>query len=76
MIKADEDDWSSVENAFRGEMVSVKNELAAYESLYGLVIARMQADKAQVLPFFVLCFVLTMTVCTCLCRKSAGSSER
>lgn len=48
VIKTEEDDWEFVENAFNGKMVSVKNELAAYESLYGLVVGRMQADKAQV----------------------------
>ena len=52
VIKADEEDWPNIENAFHGKLVSVKNELAAYESLYGLVVGRMTVEKAQVLLFF------------------------
>jgi hypothetical protein len=47
VIKTVEDEWGDIENAFKGEIISVKNEFATYESLHGLVVGRMQADRAQ-----------------------------
>lgn len=67
VIKADEADWANIENAFRGEIISVKNELAAYESLYGLIIARMQTDLAQVCQGVIVFFnLLSCLISLCI----------
>lgn len=48
VIQCADDEIPQVENAFYGRMISVRNEMASYESLLKLIIARMDVTKAQV----------------------------
>jgi hypothetical protein len=47
VIQADSADLSALANAFRGEMVSYRNEVASYVSLRELLLSRMHADGAE-----------------------------
>lgn len=49
VIQCDEEELSSglVENTFRGEIITVRNEIATYTSLRNLVMARMKTEEAE-----------------------------
>jgi hypothetical protein len=51
IIAMNEEEMQFCENAFAGELISVRNELAAYNSLLNLIISRMQVDTAEVRSF-------------------------
>eukprot|EP01034_Spumella_vulgaris_P022114 gene22114-28215_t len=44
---SDEEEMKSIQNAFTGRMVSVRNEIASYVSLSNLIMARMKLDTAM-----------------------------
>ena len=48
VIQSDEIDLPQVNNAFKGKMISVRNEMASYVSLRGLLVNRMKAEGAEV----------------------------
>lgn len=48
VIQANQDELPRIANAFRGEMISVRNELSTYNALRELVVVRMNPSKAQV----------------------------
>lgn len=49
VIQADENDMLTIQNAFKGKMVSVRNELATYVSLRNLILARLKPELAEVI---------------------------
>jgi hypothetical protein len=52
VIQANEEELANVENAYKGEMISVRNEHASYLSLRGLLVQRMKVEVAQVRILF------------------------
>jgi SET domain/Rubisco LSMT substrate-binding len=48
VIQADESEMALIENAFKGKMISVRNEKASYVSLRNLLIAAMRVQTAEV----------------------------
>jgi len=47
VIQAIEDEMKDIEKAFKGEMISIRNEKATYTSLRNLLISRMNPEKAE-----------------------------
>lgn len=47
-IQLTEGEFEKAENAFRGQIVSVRNELATYSALRSLFVAKMHVDHAEV----------------------------
>ena len=62
VISATEEEMESgIDRAFRGEIISPRNELESYNSLLNLIIARMQVDNAEVL-FRIIIIIITFLI--------------
>lgn len=48
VIQATEDEFQYIENAFNGEIITVRNELASFVSLRTLLTSKMKAELAEV----------------------------
>jgi hypothetical protein len=49
VIQAESDEIPMIDNAFRGKMISVRNELASYTSLKNLIKLRLKPEIAEVI---------------------------
>jgi hypothetical protein len=47
VIQATEDELPIIENAYKGSIVSVRNELASYAALRSLLIIKMKPEQAE-----------------------------
>eukprot|EP01038_Epipyxis_sp_PR26KG_P005618 gene5618-7760_t len=47
VIQADEDELKNIDRAFKGQMISLRNEAATYVSLRNLLVARMKVENAE-----------------------------